>query len=137
MHGESHAASVLFGLSPLGVATTLFVGTYVVIMSDKLNRAIVALLGAGLLILVGVLTQSEAMAAVDFNTLGLLLGMMLIVNITRRSGLFQYVAIWSAKKVKASPWGVMLMMSIVTAVFSAFLDNVTTVLLTVPVTLLK
>ena len=136
MHGEAHAASVLFGLSPLGVATTLFVGTYVVIMSDRLNRAIVALLGAGLLILVGVLTQSEAMAAVDFNTLGLLLGMMLIVNITRRCGLFQYVAIWSAKKVKASPWGVMLMMSIVTAVFSAFLDNVTTVLLTVPVTLL-
>ncbi len=136
MHGETHAASVLFGLSPLGVATTLFVGTYVVIMSDRLNRAIVALLGAGLLILVGVLTQGEAMAAVDFNTLGLLLGMMLIVNITRRSGLFQYVAIWSAKKVKASPWGVMLMMSIVTAVFSAFLDNVTTVLLTVPVTLL-
>ena len=89
MHGEAHAASVLFGLSPLGVATTLFVGTYVVIMSDRLNRAIVALLGAGLLILVGVLTQSEAMAAVDFNTLGLLLGMMLIVNITRRCGLCQ------------------------------------------------
>ena len=136
MHGETHMASVLFGLSPLGVATTLFVGTYVVIMSDRLNRAIVALLGAGLLILVGVLTQSEAMGAVDFNTLGLLLGMMLIVNITRRSGLFQYVAIWSAKKVDASPWGIMLMMSIVTAVFSAFLDNVTTVLLTVPVTML-
>ena len=62
--------------------------------------------------------------------------MMLIVNITRRSGLFQYVAIWSAKKVDARPWGILLMMSIVTAVFSAFLDNVTTVLLTVPVTLL-
>ncbi len=72
------------------------------------------------------------MASVDFNTLGLLLGMMLIVNITRRSGLFQYVAIWSAKKVDAQPWGILLMMSIVTAVFSAFLDNVTTVLLTVP-----
>ena len=136
MAGETHAASVLFGLPALGVATTVFVGTYVVIMSDKLNRAIASLLGAGLLILVGVMTQSDAMAAVDFNTLGLLLGMMLIVNITRRSGLFQYVAIWSAKKVKASPWGVMLMMSVVTAVFSAFLDNVTTVLLTVPVTLL-
>jgi len=137
MHGEpAHASAVLFGLSPLWVASTLFVGTYLVIMSDKLNRAIVALLGAGTLILVGVLTQHEAMAAVDFNTLGLLLGMMLIVNITRRSGLFQYVAIWSAKKVGASPWGVMLMMSIVTAVFSAFLDNVTTVLLTVPVTML-
>jgi Na+/H+ antiporter NhaD/arsenite permease-like protein len=137
MHGSGGGpASVLFGLSPILVATTLFVLTYVLIMTDKVNRAILALLGAGLCILVGVLTQDEAMAAVDFNTLGLLLGMMLIVNITRRSGLFQYVAIWSAKKVKASPWGVLLMMSIVTAVFSAFLDNVTTVLLTVPVTML-
>ena len=114
----------------------LLIAVYVIIMTDSVNRAIVALLGAGLLILLGVLTQDEAMRAVDFNTLGLLLGMMLIVNITRRSGLFQYVAIWSAKKVDARPWGILLMMSIVTAVFSAFLDNVTTVLLTVPVTLL-
>jgi len=137
MHADpAHASSVIFGLSPMGVATTLFVLTYLVIMSDRLNRAIVALLGAGLLILVGVLKQHEAVAAVDFNTLGLLLGMMLIVNITRRCGLFQYVAIWSAKKVDAKPWGILLMMATVTAVFSAFLDNVTTVLLTVPVTML-
>ncbi len=137
MHGETgHAAAVIFGWNALWLATALFVITYLVIMSDRLNRAIVALLGAGLLILTGVLNQKEAMGAVDFNTLGLLLGMMLIVNITRRSGLFQYVAIWSAKKVDAKPWGILLMMSIVTAVFSAFLDNVTTVLLTVPVTLL-
>jgi len=136
MHGQGAHAAAIFGLSPVWIAVLLFVATYALIMSEKVNRAILALLGAGLLILLGVVTQSEAMASVDFNTLGLLLGMMLIVNITRRSGLFQYVAIWSAKKVKASPWGVMLMMSIVTAVFSAFLDNVTTVLLTVPVTLL-
>jgi Na+/H+ antiporter NhaD/arsenite permease-like protein len=137
MQGDAgHAVGAIFGWSPLVVATTLFVVTYLVIMSDRLNRAIVALLGAGLLILTGVLDQKEAVGAVDFNTLGLLLGMMLIVNITRRSGLFQYVAIWSAKKVDARPWGILLMMSIVTAVFSAFLDNVTTVLLTVPVTLL-
>jgi Na+/H+ antiporter NhaD/arsenite permease-like protein len=137
MHGAAeHAGTVIFGLSPLWVATGLFVAVYGIIMSEKVNRAIIALLGAGLVILSGVIDQKEAMAAVDFNTLGLLLGMMLIVNITRRSGLFQFVAIWSAKKVKASPWGVLLMMSIVTAVFSAFLDNVTTVLLTVPVTLL-
>src|SRR5436190_24222957 len=135
MH-PGQASGVIFGWSPLEVATTLFVVTYLVIMSDRLNRAIVALLGAGLLILTGVLEQKEAVAAVDFNTLGLLLGMMLIVNITRRSGLIQFVAIWSAKKVEAKPWGILLMMSIVTAVFSAFLDNVTTVLLTVPVTLL-
>jgi Na+/H+ antiporter NhaD/arsenite permease-like protein len=136
MHGQGAHAAAIFGLNPVWIAVLLFVATYALIMSEKVNRAILALLGAGLLILLGVITQSEAMASVDFNTLGLLLGMMLIVNITRRSGLFQYVAIWSAKKVKASPWGVMLMMSIVTAVFSAFLDNVTTVLLTVPVTLL-
>ncbi|MEO8674504.1 MAG: ArsB/NhaD family transporter [Casimicrobiaceae bacterium] len=137
MHGDAgHAAGVILGLDPLLLATALFVVTYLVIMSDRLNRAIVALLGAGLLILTGVLEQKEAVAAVDFNTLGLLLGMMLIVNVTRRSGLFQFVAIWSAKKVDAQPWGILLMMSVVTAVFSAFLDNVTTVLLTVPVTLL-
>jgi Na+/H+ antiporter NhaD/arsenite permease-like protein len=136
MHGSQGSAHVLFGLSPLWVAAILFVGTYVVIMSDKVNRAIVALIGAAAVILLGVLTQDEAMASVDFNTLGLLLGMMLIVNVTRRSGLFQYLAIWSAKKVQARPWGVMVMLSLVTAVLSAFLDNVTTVLLTVPVTLL-
>jgi Na+/H+ antiporter NhaD/arsenite permease-like protein len=137
MHASAaHASEVIFGWSPLWVATALFALTYAVIMSEKVNRAIIALTGAGLVILLGVAEQKEAMNAVDFNTLGLLLGMMLIVNVTRRSGLFQYVAIWSAKKVGASPWGVMLMMSIVTAVFSAFLDNVTTVLLTVPVTLL-
>ena len=137
MHGGTgHEAAVIFGWSPLWVATILFAASYAIIMSEKLNRAIIALCGAGLVILLGVADQKEAMAAVDFNTLGLLLGMMLIVNITRRCGLFQYVAVWSAKKVDASPWGVMLMMSIVTAVFSALLDNVTTVLLTVPVTLL-
>ena len=136
MHGSQGSAHVLFGLSPLWVAAILFVGTYVVIMSDKVNRAIVALIGAAAIILLGVLTQDEAMASVDFNTLGLLLGMMLIVNVTRRSGLFQFLAIWSAKKVDARPWGVMMMLSLVTAVLSAFLDNVTTVLLTVPVTLL-
>jgi Na+/H+ antiporter NhaD/arsenite permease-like protein len=109
---------------------------YAIIMTDKVNRAIIALIAAGLVIVSGVINQPQAMAAVDWNTLGLLLGMMLIVNITRRCGLFQYVAIWAAKKVDARSWGILLMMSIVTAVFSAFLDNVTTVLLTVPVTLL-
>ena len=129
------AAASILGMSPMWVATGLLIAVYGIIMTDRVNRAILALLGAGALILLGVLTQEEAMRAVDFNTLGLLLGMMLIVNITRRSGVFEYVAIWSAKKVHAAPWGVLLMMCAVTAVFSAFLDNVTTVLLTVPVTL--
>ncbi len=136
MHPTIPAATSLFGMSAMWVAIVLFVVTYLVIMSEKVNRAIIALLGAGALILLRIVGQEEAMHAVDFNTLGLLLGMMLIVNVTRRSGLFQYVAIWATKKVNARPWGILVVMSLVTAVFSAFLDNVTTVLLTVPVTLL-
>jgi Na+/H+ antiporter NhaD/arsenite permease-like protein len=137
MHGETAAAaSVIFGWSPLWLSTLLFVGTYLVIMTEKVNRAIVSLLGAGLMILLGVLTQEAAIRGVDFNTLGLLTGMMVIVAITRKSGVFQYVAIWSAKRANASPWGILLMLSFVTALFSALLDNVTTVLLIVPVTLL-
>ena len=124
----------IFGLDPLWVATTLLVLTYGAIVTDRINRAVVALLGAGLMIVTGVLSQDEAIHGVDFNTIGLLAGMMLIVGITRRSGVFEYLAIWSAKVVKASPAGVLAMLSIVTAVVSAFLDNVTTVLLIVPVT---
>ena len=124
----------IFGLDPLWVSTVLLVLAYVTIMTDRLNRAVVALLGAGLMIVTGILSQDEAIRGVDFNTIGLLAGMMLIVGITRRSGVFEYVAIWSAKAVKANPAGVLALLSVVTAVFSAFLDNVTTVLLIVPVT---
>lgn len=120
----------------LWLAVGLFVATYAAIISERVNRAIVALLGAGLMIVSGVLNQQAAIAGIDFNTLGLLAGMMVIVNVTKRSGLFQYVAVWSAKRVKAHPVGIMLMMSLVTALFSALLDNVTTVLLMVPVILL-
>jgi Na+/H+ antiporter NhaD/arsenite permease-like protein len=105
-------------------------------MTEKINRAIVAGLGAGLMITLGILNQEQAIAGVDFNTLGLLTGMMVIVAITRRCGVFQFVAIWSAKKVEAKPWGILLMLSVVTAVLSALLDNVTTVLLIAPITLL-
>ncbi len=134
--GMTGAGHVLFGWNALVVATILFGLTYVVIMSEKINRAIAALLGGGLMILAGVLTQEAAVRGVDFNVLGLLTGMMVLVAITRKTGVFQFVAIWSAKKVNARPMGILLMLSVVTAVFSAFLDNVTTVLLIVPVTLL-
>ncbi len=136
MHDSPDAAGVIFGWSPAWVAGLLFVAAYIVIMSERVNRAVVALLGAGLMILSGVLTQEAAIRGEDFNTLGLLVGMMVIVAVTRKCGVFQYVAIWSAKKVKARPWGILVMLSIVTALFSALLDNVTTVLLIVPVTLL-
>jgi Na+/H+ antiporter NhaD/arsenite permease-like protein len=130
------AAEVLFGLDPFWTATVLFVLAYVVIMSERINRAVVALLGAGLLIVTGVLPQARAVAGVDFNTIGLLIGMMIIVAITRQSGVFQYLAIKAAKWAGGRPWGILVMLSIVTAVLSALLDNVTTVLLIVPVALL-
>ena len=133
---DTHASSVLFGWDPLWVSSIVFIITYVVIVTEKINRSIVALLGAGLMISMGVLNQQTAINGIDFNTLGLLTGMMVIVAISRRSGVFQFVAVWSAKKVKASPWGILFMLSVVTAVFSALLDNVTTVLLIAPVTLL-
>ena len=137
MHENSElAAHMIFGWDPLWVSSILFIATYAVIVSEKVNRAIVSLLGAGLMITLGVLNQETAISGIDFNTLGLLAGMMVIVAITRRSGVFQFVAVWSAKKVQARPWGILLMLSVVTALFSALLDNVTTVLLIAPVTLL-
>lgn len=131
-----HESGVPFGWDPLWVSAVLFVATYVVIVTERVNRAVIALLGAGLMIVLGVLTQQAAIDGIDFNTLGLLTGMMVVVAVSRRSGVFQFVAIWSAKKVRADPWGILLTLSLVTAVFSALLDNVTTVLLIAPVTLL-
>ncbi len=133
---DNHASTIIFGWDPLWVSSIVFVITYAVIVTERINRSIVALLGAGLMISLGVLNQQTAINGVDFNTLGLLTGMMVIVAISRRSGVFQFVAVWAAKKVEARPWGILLMLSIVTAVFSALLDNVTTVLLIAPVTLL-
>ena len=133
---DSHASAVIFDWDPLWVSSIVFVITYVLIVSEKINRSIIALLGAGLMISLGVLNQQTAINGVDFNTLGLLTGMMVIVAISRRSGVFQFVAIWAAKKVDARPWGILFMLSLVTAIFSALLDNVTTVLLIAPVTLL-
>jgi Na+/H+ antiporter NhaD/arsenite permease-like protein len=128
--------TISFGFNTLTLASVLFVATYVVIVTEKINRAIVALIGAGLMICLGVLTQEAAIRGIDFNTLGLLTGMMVIVAISRRSGMFQYVAVWATKKVDARPWGILVMLTLVTALFSALLDNVTTVLLIAPVTLL-
>ncbi|TNF93222.1 MAG: hypothetical protein EP297_12680 [Gammaproteobacteria bacterium] len=133
---DTHSTTVIFGWDPLWISTILFIATYAVIVTEKINRAIVALLGASLMVSLGILTQEAAIRGIDFNTLGLLAGMMVIVAISRRSGVFQYAAVWAAKKVKASPWGILFMLSILTAVFSALLDNVTTVLLIAPVTLL-
>jgi len=135
MH-EADQASIIFGLDPVWYAGVLFVLTYTLIVAERLNRAIVAVSAASLMVVGGVLTQEAAVQGIDFNTIGLLTGMMVIVGITRKSGVFQYVAIWSTKKVNADPWGILVMLVLVTAVLSALLDNVTTVLLIAPVTLL-
>jgi Na+/H+ antiporter NhaD/arsenite permease-like protein len=127
--------AVIFGWDPVWVAVVLFVATYVVIIWERVNRAVVALLGACLMVMTGVIHQEAAIRGVDFNTLGLLTGMMVIVAITKRSGIFEYVAVWAAKRVNGHPAGLLITLSVVTAVFSALLDNVTTVLLIVPVTL--
>jgi Na+/H+ antiporter NhaD/arsenite permease-like protein len=116
------------------IAIAIFVVAYMLIISEKVQRTVVGLTGAILMIFAGILTQEQAIHHIDFNTIGLLAGMMIIVNITSETGLFNYLAIWSAKKVEANPIKLLLVLSALTAVCSAFLDNVTTVLLTVPVT---
>ena len=128
-------SNIYFGLSAIWVSTCLLAVTYAIVISHRINRSIAALFGACLMIVVGVLDQAEAIRGIDWNTLGLLTGMMILVSISRRSGLFEYIAIWSAKAAKAHPAGILLLLQLTTAVVSAFLDNVTTVLLIVPVTL--
>jgi Na+/H+ antiporter NhaD/arsenite permease-like protein len=135
MAGQHFVPHVFFGLDPMAVSTVILVVTYGVIIWDKLNRAIVALLGAAVMVVIGVLDQNEALKGVDWNTIGLLTGMMILVSISRRSGMFEYLAVWAAQKAKAHPAGILLLLQITTAVLSALLDNVTTVLLVVPVTL--
>ena len=96
-------SNVYFGFSPMWVATCILLVTYAVIISEKINRSIVALIGGGAMVLVGVINQEEALKGVDWNTIGLLTGMMILVSISRRSGMFQYLAIWSARAARAHP----------------------------------
>ena len=136
-HGEAgFSLPHLLGLDPLWVATGILVIVYALLMTEKANRAILAMLGAALMVLFGIINQEQAVRGVDANTLALLIGMMVIVAITSRSGLFQYAAIKAAKSVNANPRGILVMLTLITAIFSAFLDNVTTVLLIAPITLL-
>ncbi len=121
-------------VNPKIIASMIVAACYVVLFSEKINRAVTTLFAATFMILSGIISQQEAFSSIDFNTISLLIGMMVIVSVTERSGLFQFVAVWSAQKVKANPIGIMIMLGAITGVFSAFLDNVTTVLLIVPVT---
>lgn len=116
------------------VGTAIFFLAYAAIVSERVHRTTVALTGAALMIVFGVIAQSDAITAIDFNTIGLLIGMMIIVSITKHTGLFQYVAIRAAQVAKGEPWLILLALSLITAVFSSVLDNVTTILLIGPVT---
>ncbi|MGH6828054.1 MAG: SLC13 family permease [Rhizomicrobium sp.] len=115
-------------------STVILVGAFVLIVFERVDRAVVALLGAGLVIVLGLLDQAQAIAFIDFNTIGLLAGMMIIVSVSRKSGVFGYAAIRAAQFVRASPAGVLAAFALITAVLSAFVNNVTVVLLIVPVT---
>src|SRR3989344_2136897 len=117
------------------LAIIIFLATYVIIITEKYHRTIIAMFGASLMVLLGIVNQERAIEGVDFNTLGLLIGMMVIVSIAKDSGMFQYVAIKAAKFGQGDPKKIFILLAGIVAVFSALLDNVTTVLLMVPVTL--
>jgi len=125
--------------SDLSIALAIFAVSYGLIITERIHKTIVALVGAALMIVSGVVTQDEAFYShefgVDYNVIFLLIGMMIIVNIVRDTGLFEVLAIWSAQRAGADPFRMLALLALVTAVLSAMLDNVTTVLLMAPVTL--
>lgn len=117
------------------ISVIVFLGTLALVISEKVNRALAALAGAVLLLILHVVSFEQAMDHVDLNTLGVLLGMMLFVTVVKRSGVFEYLAIRCARAARGRPWAIMALLMVLTACLSAFLDNVTTVLLVGPVTL--
>lgn len=120
-------------------ATAIFIAAHAVIVSEKVHKTIVAIFAAGLMIVLKILEQHEAFHVeefgVDWNVIFLLISMMVIINLMRPTGIFEYIAIKSAKLGKGEPFRIMAIFAVVTAVLSALLDNVTTVLLITPVTI--
>ncbi|MFC7303965.1 SLC13 family permease [Streptomyces monticola] len=121
-------------------AIAVFVGAYALIISEKIHRVAAALGGAALMLAIGATDDKSAFysehSGVDWNVIFLLLGMMMIVGVLKKTGMFEYLAIWSVKRARAKPFRVMVMLIVITACASALLDNVTTVLLIAPVTFL-
>jgi len=126
-------------LSDFTIALAIFTVAYAIIITERIHKTIVALCGATLMIVFGIVTQEEAFysheVGVDYSVIFLLIGMMVIVNIVRETGLFEVLAIWSAQRAQAKPFRMLALLAVITAVLSAMLDNVTTVLLMAPVTL--
>src|SRR5215469_12234802 len=121
------------------VAIKVFVVAYALIASERINNAVVALAGEAIVVCLPVISSSDVFfshnTGIDWDVIFLLLGMMIIVSVVRQTGVFEYIAIVSAKRAKVSPLRIMILLVLVTAFGSAFLDNVTTVLLIAPVTL--
>ena len=118
------------------ISICVFVGVMALIISERTHRALAALLGASIVIIAGVIPFSASVEAIDFNTLGVLLGMMLFVSVVKASGIFEFIAIEAAKLAKGNPWIIMISFAVITALLSAMLDNVTTVLLIGPMTVM-
>ena len=122
------------------LSSLIFLTTLVLIFSEKLNRSIAGIAGAVLMVgvgrILGFYSEEAALAAIDFNTLGLLLGMMILVAMLQPTGFFQYIAIWAARASRGKPVRLFILLGSITTVLSMFLDNVTTVVLIAPVTIL-
>lgn len=123
------------GIDPFWLASALLLATYALVVLERLDRAIVALLGGGLMILAGIVDQRSAIAAQDFNTLALLIGMMLLVALIRPCGMFQYLAFATARAARGRPGLLLALLTLATAALSSVLNNATTVLMIAPVTL--
>ena len=117
------------------IAALVFLGTYLAIATERVDRTVAALAGAVLMIVAGVLHQDEAFAAIDLNVIFLLLGMMVIANVMARTGVFQWVAIRAIRLARGDPWRILVVLCVLTGVASAFLNNVTVVILVGPITL--
>ena len=117
------------------LAGGIFVATYALIATERLHKTVAALAGGVLMVVLGIVSQEEAFAAIDFNVIFLLVGMMVIANVMRRTGVFQWVAIRSVRVAQGDPWRILVVLCTITAVASALLDNVTTVILIGPITL--
>lgn len=117
------------------IAILIFFIVMFCIVTEKINRTVSAIAGALLMIIFNIIPLESAISHIDFNTIGVLLGMMILVSVVKNSGLFEFIAIWTAKKSKGDPWIIMIFFIIITATLSAILDNVTTVLLIGPMTI--
>lgn len=117
------------------IAIVIFSLVMIAIITEKINRCVAALSGALLMVLFNILPMEVGLSHVDFNTIGVLIGMMIFVAVVKNSGLFEYIAILTAKKAKGDPWKIMVSFIFITAILSAVLDNVTTVLLIGPMTI--